>query len=85
MTAVGGSISPASGETGGSFWEPPHGYLVPRREPVLYPHPLGGFCSAARTDLGAGEEGEVREETVSSSHGEAGPLATEGVWGVPGP
>lgn len=79
VAAVGGSITPASGEVGGSSREPPHGCLVPRRDPVLYPHPLRGFRSAAGTDLEAGLESEVRDATASSPLGGAGPLATEGV------
>lgn len=42
VAAVGGSITPASGEVGGSSREPPHGCLVPRRDPVLYPTPSEG-------------------------------------------
>lgn len=33
------------------------------------------------TDLGAGLEGEDGDATVRSPQGEAGPLATRGVWG----
>lgn len=65
---MGGSISLAFGELGGSFQEPPLGCLMPRWERVLYPDLLGGFRSAGGRgpDLGAGLEGGARGRTVSS-------------------
>lgn len=51
--AVGGSISPATGEIGSSSWEPSHDCLVPRGELVLDPRLLERFCSATE-GLGGG-------------------------------